>query len=501
MRKIKLLTLLAALVCAVSIEATPTPQVLWCSGNSTLYFINAELVSAGDTYAGQTVTRVWGEESITNPFASTNWHKNNGGISSDVEAVVIDASFNSVTPTSCRAWFYDFTNLTTITGLNNLNTSAVTDMGEMFGYCSSLASIDLSSFNTANVADMGSLFASCTSLVSFNISNLNTASLVNINSMFFECSALEAVDLSSFYASNVTDMGEMFGYCSSLVTVDLSGINTANVETMGGMFEECSSLTTIYVDRDNWNIGNVTDNMNMFYECYNLVGGSGTEFDEDFDDDENFEYARIDNPAGGEPGYLTEKFAAFAITANQDPQNPGTYYSTFYHSSRDNTLPAGVEAFKASISGDALNLTSVAVAGQSIPAGNAVILKSTVQNYTLTASAPTSSSYSENNLQGTDAALTNPNYGRVYVLSGEDGAVGFYKLASGATIPAHKAYVTLPGGGAGAPKRLRFVFDAATGVDQITNDQSPMTNKVLRDGQLIIIRNGVEYNANGQIVK
>ena len=191
----------------------------------------------------------------------------------------------------------------------------------------------------------------------------------------------------------------------------------------------------------------------------------------------------------------------FDIHANVDPQNAGVYYSTFYHSAADFTLPAGVEAYKAVISGDALNLASVAVAGEAIPAGNAVILKSTVQNYTLTASIPTSSStYSENDLEGVDAATTNPKYGSIYVLSAEDDIVAFYKLANGATIPAHKAYIDLSGVSS-APRRLRFVFDATTDVETITNDQLPMTNKVLRDGRLIIIRNGVEYNANGQTIK
>lgn len=52
----------------------------------------------------------------------------------------------------------------------------------------------------------------------------------------------------------------------------------------------------------------------------------------------------------------------------------------------------------------------------------------------------------------------------------------------------------------GAPARM-VIRKTTTGVDQITNDQSPMTDKFLRDGQLIILRNGVEYNANGQMVK
>ena len=41
----------------------------------------------------------------------------------------------------------------------------------------------------------------------------------------------------------------------------------------------------------------------------------------------------------------------------------------------------------------------------------------------------------------------------------------------------------------------------ATGIYQITNDQSPMTNKIIKDGHLFILRNGVEYTINGQMVK
>ena len=50
----------------------------------------------------------------------------------------------------------------------------------------------------------------------------------------------------------------------------------------------------------------------------------------------------------------------------------------------------------------------------------------------------------------------------------------------------------------------QFVENApqvTTDVDQITNDQSPMTNKVLRDGILYIERNGCIYTTTGQEVK
>ncbi len=49
-------------------------------------------------------------------------------------------------------------------------------------------------------------------------------------------------------------------------------------------------------------------------------------------------------------------------------------------------------------------------------------------------------------------------------------------------------------------KRARIVENeqTATGIEEtITNDHSPMTNKIIRDGQLIIVRDGVHYNALG----
>ena len=186
----------------------------------------------------------------------------------------------------------------------------------------------------------------------------------------------------------------------------------------------------------------------------------------------------------------------FAITANVDPQNAGVYYSTFYHGAADYTLPAGVEAYTAAISGDALNLTKVAEAGQTIPANNAVILKSSVQNYTLAVGALTSETLADNALQGVNAATAAP--ANCYVLSGEGGEVGFYQYTA-ANLKAHKAYIIYSGASL-APKRLRFVFNATTGVENVQGDKVQST-KELRDGQLIIIRNGVEYNAAGQIVK
>lgn len=46
--------------------------------------------------------------------------------------VIFDASFANARPTTTALWFYNMTHLTSITGLQYLNTSEVTSMSEMF---------------------------------------------------------------------------------------------------------------------------------------------------------------------------------------------------------------------------------------------------------------------------------------------------------------------------------------------------------------------------------
>ena len=190
------------------------------------------------------------------------------------------------------------------------------------------------------------------------------------------------------------------------------------------------------------------------------------------------------------------------LSAYQDPQHPSDYYCTFYHGSKKYELFNAAEAYVATISGETLTLTKIAEEGQVIPANTAVIFKTNSSSITLIPSDASAVSAGTNSLQGTDAAITNPAYGNVYVLSGQGGEVGFFRLASGATIPAHKAYVVIPGGVAGAPKKLRFVFEGTQGVEQPTSGSSLKGGeKIFRDGILYIKHGEHLYNAQGQTVK
>ena len=108
-----------------------------------------------------------------------------------IKKVVFDASFANARPTSCHYWFAVCSNLTTIEGIEYLNTEKVTDMNSMFFHCSSLTSLDLSNFNTANVTDMGYMFNGCSALTTIYASDKFVTDLVTKSTdMFSGCKNL-----------------------------------------------------------------------------------------------------------------------------------------------------------------------------------------------------------------------------------------------------------------------------------------------------------------------
>ena len=139
----------------------------------------------------------------------------------DIETVYFDESFaNCHNICSTREWFRELKNLTSVVGLNNLDTSTVTDMAGMFYECQSLQSLDLSSFDTSNVTDMGGMFDGCYSLQSLDLSSFDTSKVTFMSRMFYGCKFLQSLDLSSFDTSKVTSMSWMFYECQSLQSLD-----------------------------------------------------------------------------------------------------------------------------------------------------------------------------------------------------------------------------------------------------------------------------------------
>lgn len=162
-----------------------------------------------------------------------------------IQKVIFDDSFAKARPVTCMCWFFGCTNLKNIEGINNLNTTEVTDMGAMFRNCSSLTDLDVSGFDTRKVTTMGTMFSGC--------------------------SKLSTLDVSGFDTKNVTDMYCMFNKCSGLTTLNVSGFDTKNVTNMREMFSGCSKLATIYVS-DKFVTTNVTEGKSMFNMCKALEG-------------------------------------------------------------------------------------------------------------------------------------------------------------------------------------------------------------------------------------
>ena len=210
---------------------------------------------------------------------------------------------NALKSSEVCSYFYDFTKLTSIIGLENLNTENattmqymfhncykltdlnlsqlntknVTDMSMMFDYCKSLTELDISHFNTSKVTTMADMFDNCESLAKLNISNIDTSNVTSMEEMFRFCRSLKILDLGNFNTSNVTTMRYMFYNCSKLTELNVSSFDTSNVTDMQYMFATCSSLTEL--DVSNFNTSNVTDMYGMFYQCSSLTELDVSNFD------------------------------------------------------------------------------------------------------------------------------------------------------------------------------------------------------------------------------
>lgn len=163
----------------------------------------------------------------------------------DIKEVVFDATFADARPTSCYYWFNGCTNLTTITGIENLNTSEVTQMGSMFRNCGILTAIDLSKFNTSQVTDMSQMFYGCRNLTAIDVTALDTKNVTDMSSMFNFCNRLTGIDLSTFNTANVKNMSSMFAYASGALTINVANFDTRNVVNMQEMFRDCEKLTAL----------------------------------------------------------------------------------------------------------------------------------------------------------------------------------------------------------------------------------------------------------------
>lgn len=127
----------------------------------------------------------------------------------------------------------------------NLDTSNVTNMSNMFAFCKNISYLDLNSFNTSNVTNMDNMFqmgnvSPYSVLTRINLSNFNTSNVTSMSNMFEDCRNLKYLDLSNFNTSNVKYMGTMFKYCRNLTTI--AKLDASKVTSIRYMFDYCEEL-------------------------------------------------------------------------------------------------------------------------------------------------------------------------------------------------------------------------------------------------------------------
>ena len=132
-----------------------------------------------------------------------------------VKKVVFDASFANTRPTSFFSWFRGCENLTTIEGIEYLNTENVENMSFMFRDCYALESLDLSSFITVKVTSMSHMFYICKALTTIYASDKFVTDQVTYgNNMFYGCEKLNGYDGSK---TNYKYANYKTGYFTKLV--------------------------------------------------------------------------------------------------------------------------------------------------------------------------------------------------------------------------------------------------------------------------------------------
>ncbi len=162
-------------------------------------------------------------------------------------------------------------NLTSVSGVDNPDLAAVTDMSGMFQDATSFNG-DISGWNTGSVVDMSYMFSGAAAF-NQNIGAWDTSFVVNMSSMFSNATSFNQ-NIGVWNTSSVTDMSSMFSNATSF-DQDISGWYTSSVTSMNAMFSDATSFNqAINTDTLNsfWVTTAVTDMGNMFQDATSFNG-------------------------------------------------------------------------------------------------------------------------------------------------------------------------------------------------------------------------------------
>ena len=208
--------------------------------------------------------------SYTSGATSLPWYN----YRSDVKKVIFA---DKIAPVSMSNWFYYMENLAEFKGMENLDTSVLTNLESTFWYCKSLTELDVSGWNTEKVTNLQSTFSNCSSLTELDVSGWNTEKVTSLQSTFSSCSSLAELDVSGWNTEKVTSLQSTFSGCSGLTDLDVNGWDVSKVTKMSSTFSGCARLRELDISK--WNNAKATDTGSMFsYGLRKLILGENFKF-------------------------------------------------------------------------------------------------------------------------------------------------------------------------------------------------------------------------------
>jgi len=192
---------------------------------------------------------------------------------------------------SCSGLFRDCKNLEKVTFGKHFHTEQTTSMDNMFYSCVKLVFVDLENLDTSNVTDMSQMF--CMGRLNPSgefqyaesefgryiipaIDKWDISQVRDMSRMFFSCGNLQTLNISGWNVSNVEKMGYAFGCCRSVRSLDIGGWDVSRVQDLSGLFYDCQTLgaqvqgSSNDLKLENWDVSSVRDMSRMFYGCINL---------------------------------------------------------------------------------------------------------------------------------------------------------------------------------------------------------------------------------------
>ena len=186
----------------------------------------------------------------------------------------IDCSYwNTSNFTSLFYLFRGCKNLESIVGLNQLDTSKVTNMGESFYGCSSIKELNLSNWDTSNVTNMGATFRDCNSIEELDVSNFDTSKVTKMGYLFSGVKSVKGYE--NLDTSNVVDMARLFGEIPNMRKLDLHNWDVRKVRSF--WFFLYGTFYLEEIDITGWETPSVSefDMITHGDRLWTLLGGKG----------------------------------------------------------------------------------------------------------------------------------------------------------------------------------------------------------------------------------